>query len=69
MNITTKYNIGDTVWVIFQNQAQKVGVVSIRPHVTAYPETTYIQYGVNVGDLYYKEDRVFPSKEELIQSL
>ena len=74
MEIKTKYNIGDTLWVIYDNKAQTITVSNIS--IVVYPDNKIsINYIDTVGsDTYdykgtFPEDECFPSKEELKESL
>lgn len=74
MIIETKYNIGDEVWLMYENMAVSASVTDIHIEVS---ETTWC--GLR-AECYYKiksphftkeshESRIFPTKEELLKSL
>lgn len=69
MEIKTKYNIGDTVHFMYQNQSYKAQIHGIELRQTAnLPlEIKYDIAGMNVPKMY--EHKIFTSKEELIKSL
>lgn len=69
MQINTKYNIGDKVWWIENNKVHQGNVRSI--HFSMYDSDygsvlVYLLAG-DVRD--FKEDVLFPTKEELLKSL
>lgn len=76
MNIETKYNIGDTVWMMFQNNPTEYEIKGIKVFVqlnTFLGQETIIVYDTSsdaeLGIRKTHEKLLFPSKEELIQSL
>lgn len=66
MEVNSKYNINDTVWVVNKNKVIQQKVKGIE--ITAYKDKTEIEYTF-IGDSKLPEDRVFKTKEELINSL
>lgn len=77
MTIETKYNIGDYVWAIVENEVQhliidgiRVDGCSLKVEDSVYPFfsrlTTYCYFD-RVG--YVAEHKCFPTKEELLKSL
>lgn len=61
MTIETKYNIGDEVWYCFVGNAIKGKVVDFKRglyHCTFYLTTAT-----------FREEELFPTKEELLESL
>ncbi len=75
MTITTKYNIGDSVWVISKNQVVQTTI----KRVSMFQNTDFQDFvwdldlegdtGNNLLPAYRPESKLFPSKEELIKSL
>ena len=76
MTIETRFNIGDTVWVMRNNRAVS-GMVEIIITRTSKPVPILITYTVKFKDDYhpngicyeYSEDAVFETKEALIATL
>lgn len=77
MTIETKYNIGDEVWVIAENEVRhliidgiRVDSCSIKVEDSVYPFfsrlTTYYYFE---GTGYVAEHKCFHTKEELLKSL
>ena len=66
MEVNSKYNINDIVWVVNRNKViqQKIQGVEI----TAYKDKAEIEYTF-IGGSKLPEDRVFKTKQELIDSL
>jgi hypothetical protein len=77
MTIETKYNIGDGVWVVAENEVQhliidgiRVDGCSIKVEDSVHPffnRLTIYYYFDGVG--YIPEHKCFHAKEELIKSL
>ena len=71
MTIETKYNIGDEVWFIWENRAQRALIKGIK-HITADPEIS-VTYELDKmwydAPLLFREFALFPTKEELLKSL
>ena len=72
MQITTKYNLGQEVWFMKDNEIKHASIYDIPKIQVLYSGRggygTGITYGFNsLGE--YPEDRLFPTKEELIKSL
>ena len=76
MIIETKYNIGDEVWLMWYNkpiQTQVKQVKTLTKEVSkfcikTFKETT-IEYIIEMDSALMSEDRLFPTKEELLKSL
>lgn len=81
MNIKTKYNIGDEVWLMYDNKAIRGRILGIEvnyscshfddantPQCVDYSEdyTVKICLGYSIRKL---GDEFFPTKEELLKSL
>ena len=66
MEVYSKYNINDTVWVVSRNKVIQQKIQGIE--ITAYKDKTEIEYTF-IGDSKLPEDRVFKTKQELIDSL
>lgn len=79
MKITTKYNVGDTVWYMENDKVHKGKISKINNTVTSamtaklgwYQKTTYnlFNYFSFKPKQEYQEYELFPSKEELFESL
>ena len=78
MTITTKYNIGDTVWFMEDNNASFGSVINIeafRQNKVEYvcDEVKLDVYGVKPSNrdtvFQMRESYIFPSKQELLASL
>jgi hypothetical protein len=76
MEINTKYNHGDMVYVMYQNRAvnarvEAIGVNEFTNNVN-YPLADHIYYNITVSlqnVQRYNETSIYPTKEALIQSL
>lgn len=77
MKIETKYNIGDVVWCILDNEVQRCAIVDIQIYIGGrYMDAInkfesaikMVEYKVSYGHL-VAEYKLFPSKEELLKSL
>lgn len=71
MEIKTKYNIGDTIYLMYNNAVSCTSIDKIS--LTIDREKTTLLYGVypHMGGsiIWYKEREFFPTKEELLKSL
>ena len=67
MIIETKYNIGDEVWIIFQGEIRNLTIRKIVVDAFIDNEIT-IDYKLSNGRYCY-EHQLFPTKEELLNSL
>ena len=67
MEVQTKFNINDTVWVVADNKVTQrcISGIEISVEKTSKPEITY----VIIGDIKYPEQDVYKRKQELIDSL
>ena len=68
METKTKYNIGDKVWLIRDNRAQRSDITRVVISAES-PDKYEVSYGLHYGDTEYPEDQLFRSKEELLKSL
>lgn len=66
MTIETKYNIGDEVWHRFVGNDIKTTVRNIKIDYKGIP-TYYCDFFLSV--VAFREEELFPTKEELIKSL
>ena len=65
--VKTKYNIGDKVWYISNNQVQRSDVTGV--HICVEPTgNCKVEYTLHY-DWSRAEETLFGSKEELIESL
>lgn len=70
MEIKTKYNIGDKVFLLIRNKVERYPIVDIRIEVSGMRKNTSYRLQTKAGHTeYYSEDEVFPTKEELLKSL
>ena len=77
MTFETKYNIGDEVWVIFENRAQclRIEGVAINTLSETFDESgKLVSYRVRIkyylgGGNWANDVNCFPTKEDLIKSL
>ena len=67
MEVQTKFNINDTVWVVADNKVTQRRITGIEISVEdpALPKITY----TTISDIKYPEQDVFKTKQELIDSL
>ena len=70
MTIETKYNIGDEVWVMYNNKPMEVLIKRISCYCGRWGHLLKedIMYLVD-NDCCFNEDELFPTKEELLKSL
>ena len=66
MEVNSKYNINDTVWVVNRNKVIQQKIQGIE--ITASTNMREIEYTF-IGGGKLPEDKVFKTKEELIDSL
>lgn len=73
MQIETKYNIGDKVWFMHDNKVKSGTIITIGVFVERDMNSQYVsnsvQYGLDNFDYPYRENHLFPTKEELLKSL
>lgn len=68
MVVNTKYSVGEDVWIIHSNKAKKFEVNGV--FVEVHKDEPYITYILKgLGDWKYNECELYPSKEELLESL
>ncbi len=67
MEVQTKFNINDTIWVVADNKVVQRNITGVEITVVdpSKPEITY----ATIGDVKYPEQDVFKTKQELIDSL
>lgn len=68
METKTKYNIGDKVWLIRDNRAQRSDITRVVISVES-SDNYEVSYSLHFGDTEFPEDQLFSSKEELLKSL
>ena len=66
MEVNSKYNINDTVWVVSRNKVIQQKIQGIE--ITASTNMREIEYTF-IGGGKLPEDRVFKTKQELIDTL
>ena len=66
MEVNSKYNINDTVWVVNRNKVIQQKIQSVE--ITADKDKAEIEYTF-IGGSKLPEYRVFKTKEELIDTL
>lgn len=68
MEVITKYNINDKVWLIIDNQAVSANITRVIISVESTDSCT-VSYSLNYGSTEYSEDQLFSTKEDLLKSL
>ena len=68
MKATTKYDIGDRVWLISGNRAVRSDITRVIISVET-PDNREVRYSLHYGDTEIPEDRLFSTKKELLESL
>ena len=68
VSVKTKYNIGDRVWFISNNQAMSMEITGVCATVMS-PEIVEVKYTLHFDSSWIDEGMLFRSKEELIESL
>lgn len=68
MEIMTKYDIRDMVWLIDKNKAVKKMVTSLGITITG-PDNYEVIYGLDYTLNDVPENRVYKTKKELLESL
>ena len=68
MKATTKYDIGDRVWLISGNRAVRSDITRVIISVET-PDNREVWYSLHYSDTEIPEDRLFSTKEELLKSL
>jgi hypothetical protein len=66
MTIETKYNVGDKVWSMKDNKPQTNTIDRIRAYAS---DDVYIEYEVIGSSKEHAEHELFPSKQDLLNSL
>jgi hypothetical protein len=77
MTIETKYNIGDEVWVIVENEVQRLRIKEVTASAHTVTRSEDGKFEVLKFRIVYHfvngeqvpESRCFPTKEELLKSL
>ncbi|MGL4779906.1 MAG: hypothetical protein ACRCXN_03635 [Bacteroidales bacterium] len=72
MTIETKFNIGDTVWYLYDNKVLQGVIVHIELQIDgndSYEEKCHIKAEHHQRQYMYYAEKLFPSKEELLKSL
>ena len=74
MTIETKYNIGDEVWLMYENKAITAQViemnVEISKHIMSYVSANcYCKIKCPLFTREIHDSHLFPTKEELLKSL
>lgn len=68
MNITTGYDIGDSVLTIIDNKVTNCKIKQIRLSITRSSKTIYYGLESNNELIQRKDSEIFRSKEEFIKS-
>ena len=70
MTITTKFEIGDTVWTIWDDKAQQVTIVGFTIYLGKNATRIDVVFNVRhaASDYSKGEDKLFKTKEELISN-
>lgn len=69
MTIETKYNIGDKVWQMRDNEPTQFTIDRMRVLATNLSDAIYIYYEVVGSSKEYYESELFPTKQALLDSL
>ena len=71
MKIETKYNIGQEVWFMKENKPTKQVVGFVEIIAASTTSKSFIQYGLKIEGSVERvvENKLFPTKEELLKSL
>lgn len=68
MNIKTRLSLGDTAWYVYNNRVQEAPISKIS--TTTLTGIQYIEYFLGITNyVVKKEDEVFATKQELLDSL
>lgn len=65
MTISTKYDIGDMVWFMYDN----ICVLKIVENINIDVYHKYVQYMFDENSIWLSEKHLFSTKEELLKSL
>ena len=65
--VKTKYDIGDKVWLIYENKAVERIITQVQIIVNA--QKAKVTYQLNHETTDYDEYKLYTSKEELLKSL
>lgn len=65
MTISTKYDIGDMVWFMYDN----ICVLKKVENILIDVDNMYIQYVFDGNNIWLSEKHLFSTKEELLKSL
>ena len=68
MKIETKYNLKDEVWSINKNQVESGFVVEIHIEITENIKSIYYRTSIDLKN-FIKENKLYKTKQELIESL
>lgn len=68
MEVITKYNINDKVWLIIDNQAVRADITRVIISAES-TDSCKVSYSLNHGSIEYPEDQLFSTKEDLLKSL
>lgn len=68
MEVKTKYDIEDNVWMVSTNKVVKTTVTGLGITLTG-PDSYEVDYSVNYSSIDIPENQLFRTKEELLESL
>ena len=68
MEVKTKYDIEDNVWMVSANKVVKTTVTGLGITLTG-PDSYEVDYSVNYSSIDIPENQLFRTKEELLESL
>ena len=66
--INTKFDIGDTIWLIDSNKVMSMKITGVKVQVNERCECE-VEYDLHHGDRKVEESKAFATKEELLESL
>ena len=69
MKIETKYNIGDKVYFLFENKVQRSNIQLINIRIGNKIGVEYYIQTTHEDSLWFTEEEIFPTKEDLLKSL
>lgn len=72
MKIETKFNMGDSAFVMYNNKAVSILIMGVHYSLDRYAgEITYYSANISTGNGLerFKEEEVFKTKKELLESL
>lgn len=69
MKIETKYNIGDSAWIMFNNRCEEQKIYKLSVDVSGVESPNIIRYWLSNTNMVLFESQIVTTKEELLKSL